>query len=221
MSRRIALVLVVLVLGGCARAISGTPVAGQGLECPRSTAALVACLSMSLSAFWTRELHRPVAVDVHLDPTLAQVPPGCRAALGLHTAFSCPVDDAVYLTAPFVRRLRSAGPPGAAWLRIAATTAHETGHVVQFAVRSSAAFQQDSGNARSRAVEQQADCLAGVWASSVGIAAARFRAATAAVLGVVSSRWEQRTHGSPAQRLAALRRGQLGRSPAACHLVLR
>ncbi len=137
---------------------------------------------------------------------------------GLDSAFSCPVDDRVYLTAPFVHRLRTTGAPADAWLRIAATTGHEMGHIVQFAVHAPLLDIRHPSWAQSRAVEQQADCLGGVWSASVGIGAARFRAATAVVLHVVDTRWERRSHGRPARRLAALRRGQQGRRPAVCGL---
>ena len=222
-----------LVLVGCTTRTAGSPTghpaipptgssatsASGRLDCARpTTARTVRCLTQSLSGFWTRTLARPVRLQVHLDPTPAQVPHACRAALRLDSAFSCPTDDVVYLTAPFLHRLRTTGPPADAWLRIAATTAHEMGHIVQFAVHSPLLAVRHPSWAQSRAIEQQADCLGGIWSATAGIDNARFRAATAVVLRVVDSRWERRSHGTPGRRLAALRRGQDTRSPESCGL---
>ncbi len=154
------------------------------------------------------------------DPSPGQVPAACRAALRLHTAFSCPNDDTVYLTAPFLQRMVTTGPPGQAWVRIATTLGHEMGHIVQFAVHEPVATRGHSTWAQSRVIEQQADCLAGVWSASVGIDDALFLRANAVVLGIVDSPWERRSHGTTMERLAAVRRGQQARDAAACGLRL-
>jgi predicted metalloprotease len=230
-ARQAAVALVLL--AGCSTGTAGTPHAAAPapatspsrdtpLSCAApGTKAVVACLASSLTRFWTAELDRPVVLHTVLDPIRAQVPAQCRAALRLDTAFSCPVDDVVYLTARFVVRLRTSGPADQAWLRIASTVGHEMGHIVQFAVHEPLV----TGNhrprwAQSRRIEQQADCLDGVWAANVGIDDARFATATRVVLLAVDNRWERRSHGTPAQRLAALRRGQRARTPAACGLQL-
>lgn len=226
MGRRLlaALVATVLLLAGCAVRTAGTPAghadaARTGLDCARpTTTGTLHCLAHSLSAFWTRTLARPVRLRLVAHPAPAQVPRACRAALRLNSAFSCPVDDVVYLTAPFLHRLRNTGPPADAWVRIAATTGHEMGHIVQFAVHARLLDIRHPSWAQSRDIEQQADCLAGVWSASVGISDARFRAATAVVLHVVDSRWERRSHGRPVQRLRALAGGQRAGTAAACGL---
>jgi hypothetical protein len=84
-----------------------------------------------------------------------------------------------------------------------------------------------SGDAASRVVEQQADCLAGVWAHGAArrglLDPAGFRAAYAEEMRLVSELKppagsglgdydEVATHGTPAQRVAAFDRGD---SPAA------
>jgi predicted metalloprotease len=216
------LVLASMLLAACVRTVAGTParVASAPLNCARSTSdQVVACLRDSLSTFWTGELHRAVQLRAVLAPSPAQVPADCRAALRLHTAFSCPTDDTVYLTAPFLREMRTTGPAGQAWVRIATTLGHEMGHIVQFAVHESMTGRRHTW-AQSRFIEQQADCLAGVWAASVGIADASFLHANAAVLTIVDSAWERRSHGPAPQRLAAVRRGERARKPAACGLHL-
>jgi predicted metalloprotease len=103
---------------------------------------------------------------------------------------------------------------------LAAVVAHEAGHRVQFAVR-----QPDldrAGDAGSRVVEQQADCLAGVWAYGAArrglLDPVAFRAAYAKEMQLVSSMKppagtglddydEVATHGTAAQRVAAFDRG--------------
>jgi uncharacterized protein len=215
-----ALVCAVLLLAGCTRLVAGTP-SGASLDCRRPAAqAIVSCLSRSLSKYWTGKAGRPITVNAIVDPTLTAVPRACRGALALRTAFTCPVDDRVYLTRPFVRRMLATGPPGQGWLRIASTLAHETGHVVQFAVHAPLIGKAHPSYAESRRIEQQADCLAGVWASAVGIAAHAFVAANTIVLGLVDNPRERRTHGIARVRLRAVRRGLTG-NPTACGLTLR
>jgi uncharacterized protein len=212
------LVCAVLVLAGCTRLVAGTPTAG--LDCGRATAQeIVSCLSRSLSTYWTGETGRPITLHAVVDPEPTAVPRACRGALTLHTAFTCPVDDRVYLTRPFIRRMLAAAPPGHGWLPIASTMAHETGHVVQFALHAPLIDKPHPSDAESRHIEQQADCLAGVWASAVGIAPRVFVAANAIVLRLVDNPRERRTHGTTAARLQAVRRGLTG-DPIACGLPL-
>lgn len=225
-TRLVALVPVIaLLVTGCVRSVDGTAApasSATGLDCARaSTQQIVACLRDSLTRFWTARLGRPVRFVAVADPRRGQVPAACRAALGLNTAFSCPTDDKVYLTGPFLRRMRTTGAPGGAWVRIATTLGHEMGHILQFAVHEPAAVRLHTTWARSRFIEQQADCLAGVWAASVGIDDASFLRANAIVLTIVDSRWERRSHGTKPQRLAAVQRGQQARDPSVCGLLLR
>jgi uncharacterized protein len=210
-----------LLLSGCSRLTAGAG-SGSAVDCSRpSPAAIVACLSRSLSQFWTGETGRTLTVHAVLDPSPADVPRDCRGALQLHTAFTCPTDDRVYLTRPFVRRMLATGPAGQGWLRIASTLGHETGHVVQFAVHAPLLGKRHPSFADSRRIEQQADCLAGVWARAAGISSREFVAANRVVLGLVNTPRERRTHGTPAARLAALHRGLGASGPSACGLVVR
>jgi predicted metalloprotease len=215
----VLLLVAVLLLGGCSQAVNGT-VATAGPHCARhATPQLVNCVAGSLSAYWTDRLHRGITMHAVLDPEPEAVPRDCRSALRVHTAFTCPDDRTVYLTAPFVRRLRSTGPPRAAWVRIAATMAHEMGHVIQFTLHLPLVRKKHPTASTSRAVEQQADCLGGAWAAAVGIDDPTYLAANRVVFGIVNSRWERRSHGAPAQRLAAVRRGQT-RGPRGCGVPL-
>lgn len=181
----------------------------------------MSCLRASLSGFWSHTLGRPVAMAVVVAPAAAAVPGSCRAALARSTAFTCSTDATVYLTAPYVARLRAATSASEAQYRFAATLAHEMGHVVQIAERAPLVEKEHPTLAESRAIEQQADCLSGVWAGRAGIPGARFRAAVAQVLHIVDSPLEQRTHGTPAARLGAVKRGQQGGTPKSCGLAPR
>jgi predicted metalloprotease len=213
-------VCAVLLLAGCTRLVDGTP-SGAGIDCQRRSAErIVACLARSLSSFWTDETGRPLTLRAVVDPAPSTVPRACRAALEIRTAFTCPVDGRVYLTRPFIRRMLTTGPAGQAWLRIGSTLGHEMGHVVQFAVHEPLIEKPHPSFADSRRIEQQADCLAGVWAGSVGIDRREFVAANRVVLGIVDTARERRTHGTPAARLAALRRGLAG-SAAECGITVR
>jgi predicted metalloprotease len=226
--RRVILALAsVLLTGACGAAVNGNPVDGSatrpsssgGPGCARpATAAIVSCLRTSLDRFWSAALGRPLPLTIVFDPRPEQVPPACRSALDIGSAFSCPADRKVYLTAVFAARLNATGPADSAWYRFAATLAHEAGHVVQYFVHDPAIEKRRTSDAQSRAIEQQADCLGGVWAGSVGVDEKAFREGTAIVLHVVDGPRERRTHGAPAARLLAVRRGELGRTPKACGL---
>jgi predicted metalloprotease len=232
-----AVVLVaILALSACSTQTNGTPkshapthnsgptasAAPTGLNCPGpATQAIVSCVLASLDTFWTAKLGRPIAGHMVVDPRPAEVPAGCRSALKLRTAFTCTTGGTVFLTAPYVQRLRNDPPKADAWYRFAETMGHEMGHVVQLAVHDPAIGQPHQTLAASRAVEQQADCLSGVWGASVGLDHSRFVAAAKDVLRIVDDPTERRTHGEPAVRIAAVQRGQAGRTIAACGLTER
>jgi predicted metalloprotease len=222
----VTILATMLAATGCTTLVAGTPIRArtvpQGLNCVRVSAqATVTCLAESLSAFWTRRAGRTVTMRAVVDPSPDVVPKGCRAALRLNTAFSCPADDRVYLTARFLHEMDATGPPQEAWLRIASTMGHEMGHILQFTVHDRLAEKRHITDAQLRTVEQQADCLAGAWAGSVGIDPAQYVRANAVVLGIVDTDVEERTHGTVAQRLAMVRQGLQGRTAASCGLTLR
>ena len=89
----------------------------------------------------------------------------CRDAVRVHTAFTCPTDNRIYVTTPYLTLLRSSSPVADAVYRFAATLGHEMGHVVQFAVHAPLVDKDDLTAAQSQQLEQQADCLSGVWAA--------------------------------------------------------
>ena len=158
----------------------------------------------------------------------------CGQAASATGPFYCPGDQKVYLDLSFFRELdRRFGAPGD--FAQAYVIAHEIGHHVQNLTGNLArggGLSRRSANAQSVRQELQADCLAGVW----GYAAARrnrlepgdaeegLRAAAA----IGDDRLQQEsqgrvvpdsfTHGSSADRVAALKRGLQSGDVAACGL---
>jgi len=167
---------------------------------------------------------------------------GCgygQAAMG---PFYCPADQKVYLDLSFWREMESKlGASGADFAK-AYVIAHEFGHHVQTLTGASQQVQraqqsarsQAEGNRYSVALELQADCYAGVWASNAA-AVSNGQVAlepgdleegmkTAQAIGddALQRRGggrvspESFTHGSSAQRVEWLQRGYQTGDPAAC-----
>jgi predicted metalloprotease len=199
----------------------GTPSRAAGLDCARnSPTAISRCLRSSLTAFWSPVVHRRLDPPIVLDFATADVPADCRGAVRVGTAFTCPTDRSIYLTPPFVTAMERAKPAADTWYRFAAALGHEMGHVVQFAVHEPLVKAQGHAtSARSQQIEQQADCLSGVWAGHVGIDVDRYLAAAQADFAIIDSDFERNTHGDPAARVAAMRRGLSGGTPKSCGLA--
>jgi uncharacterized protein len=97
---------------------------------------------------------------------------GCGGATSAVGPFYCPADGRVYLDLSFYEEMRRAlGAPGDfAWAYV---IAHEMGHHVQRELGTSRAVSRQrsshpgEANALSVRLELQADCYAGVWASTV------------------------------------------------------
>src|SRR5262247_1867529 len=158
----------------------------------------------------------------------------CGQAVSATGPFYCPGDQKVYLDLSFFRELdRRFGAPGD--FAQAYVIAHEIGHHVQNLTGNLArggGLSRRSANAQSVRQELQADCLAGVW----GYAAARRNRlepgdaeeglTAAAAIGDDRLQQESRgrvvpdsfTHGSSADRVAALKRGLQSGDVAACGL---
>jgi predicted metalloprotease len=217
-----AAVLLLALIASCTTAVNGTPRRAAGLSCPGpGPAAISSCLRTSLTTFWTREMHRRFRAPVVLDFSPASVPRACRGAISIGTAFTCPNDLSIYLTPQYVAAMQHAQPAGDTSYRFAATLGHEMGHIVQFSIHEPLVTEHraTTDNARSQQIEQQADCLSGVWASHVGLNAQRFLVAAQADFTIIDSPFERRTHGDPTVRLAAIRRGLTGGMPKSCGLV--
>ena len=161
---------------------------------------------------------------------------GCGAAQSAMGPFYCPTDQRIYLDTDFFAELsKRFGAPGD--FAMAYVIAHEVGHHVQDlqgtlneAHQAQARASEAQGNAIQVGVELQADCYAGVWAArdqnllEPGDVEEGMRAAEAIgddtlqrqSQGVVVP--ESFTHGSSAQRMAALQTGLKTGNPAACTL---
>lgn len=235
MRRLLGTVAVLAALTSCTSAVAGSGTAAPPVLCPDAgtdAARVVACVVADADRAWTAVLGTDVDLRVTVDPAPAAVHRSCRSFLAFGTAFYCPSDERAYITAAAVTRDRAefgARLPYA----LASVVAHEAGHRVQFAVREPGLDRE--GDAASRVVEQQADCLAGAWVAGAArrglVDPAAFRAVYARLMEVVSALEpppgvglddydEVATHGTPAQRVAAYDRGAAGTDPtAACRLT--
>jgi predicted metalloprotease len=150
----------------------------------------------------------------------------------------CPTDKSIYIDPNFFKELSQRfGAPGD--FAMAYVIAHEVGHHVQDlqgtldqAQNARAAATAAQGNAIQVGVELQADCYAGVWAANArdvqgsilepGDVEEGMRAAEAIGDDTLQKQMQGRvvpdsfTHGTSAQRTAALRKGLTTGDPAAC-----
>ena len=159
---------------------------------------------------------------------------GCGAAQAAMGPFYCPTDQSIYIDPEFFNELSQRfGAPGD--FAMAYVIAHEVGHHVQHlqgtldkAQQAQARAGRTEGNQIQVAVELQADCYAGVWAArdqnllEPGDVEEGMRAAEAIGDDTLQKQMQGRvvpesfTHGTAAQRQAALRRGLETGNPAAC-----
>ena len=163
---------------------------------------------------------------------------GCGAAQAAMGPFYCPTDKRIYIDPNFFKELSQRfGAPGD--FAMAYVIAHEVGHHVQDlegrldqAHNAQAAASETQGNAIQVGIELQADCYAGVWAANArdakgsilepGDVEEGMRAAEAIGDDTLQKQMQGRvvpdsfTHGTSAQRTAALRKGLESGDPAAC-----
>jgi predicted metalloprotease len=174
--------------------------------------------------------------------TMVAYSAGTQTACGYGQAvmgpFYCPNDQRIYIDPNFFNELSQRfGAPGD--FAMAYVIAHEVGHHIQDlegtlnqAHQLQARASEPEGNAIQVKVELQADCYAGVWAANArdaqgsileaGDVEEGMRAAEAIgddtlqkqAQGMVVP--ESFTHGTSAQRMAALRAGMQSGDPAAC-----
>jgi uncharacterized protein len=162
---------------------------------------------------------------------------GCGAAQSAMGPFYCPADQKIYIDTEFFEELKTRfNAPGD--FPIGYVIAHEVGHHIQdlegTATKVSQAQQRASrtqGNALQVAMELQADCYAGVWASQdknlleAGDVEEGLRAAQAIGDDALQRAAGQRpvpdsfTHGSSAQRQEWLMRGLRTGDPAQCNTL--
>ena len=160
---------------------------------------------------------------------------GCGAAQAAMGPFYCPTDKKIYVDPTFFNELSQRfGAPGD--FAMAYVIAHEVGHHVQDlqgtldeAASAQARMSRTQGNQVQVGVELQADCYAGVWAANdknlmePGDLEEGMRAAEAIGDDTLQKQAEGRvvpetfTHGTSAQRMAALRKGLETGDPASCN----
>ena len=159
---------------------------------------------------------------------------GCGVAQAAMGPFYCPTDETIYIDPQFFEELsKRFGAPGD--FAMAYVIAHEVGHHVQNlqgtldrAQQSQARASRTDGNQIQVGVELQADCYAGVWAANdknlmePGDLEEGMRAAEAIGDDTLQKQAQGRvvpesfTHGTAAQRQAALRKGLETGDPASC-----
>ena len=181
--------------------------------------------------------------STYKEPRLVAYTRGTQTACGMGQAamgpFYCPNDQNIYIDPTFFeelsRRFQAPGDFAQGYV-----IAHEVGHHVQNlegtldqASSAQARASQAEGNAIQVQVELQADCYAGVWAANAKDAQGQsileegdleegMRAAEAIGDDTLQKQMqgtvvpESFTHGSSAQRMAALQTGYRSGNPAAC-----
>jgi hypothetical protein len=187
--------------------------------CPGAVAAAAVrrCVSASLGRFWSHRLDRTIVDHAVLGFPVRSMPHSCALAAryASYTAMTC--EGVSYFGPLFLRHLHEDRPMPAFPERLAATMGHEMGHVVQYTVHETIMYRHRT-NARSRTIEQQADCLAGVWAAGVHLAPGPFLRAERTMLHDVDSAEHRKDHGKIPVRVAAVRRGMSTGTAAACGL---
>ena len=191
----------------------------------------------SAQAMWAEALpratgtqYRPATLVLFRDA----VQSGCGAAQSAMGPFYCPLDEKMYIDLGFYDELAQRfGAPGD--FAQAYVLAHEIGHHVQHVlgisneVRRAQQGNPGEANALSVRLELQADCFAGVWASTVPhmIEPGDLQEGLTAAAAIGDDRLQRQagggvnpegfTHGTSAQRQEWLRRGlESGGDPNAC-----
>ena len=227
------------ILGG-GDAPTTTAPAGQSTLAPENRRILVGTLE-STDEIWGKLF--AASGNQYREPRLVAYTRGTQTACGAGQAlmgpFYCPTDQRIYIDPSFFDELRTRFGADGDFAQ-AYVIAHEVGHHIQNlegtldkAQTSQARLGRAEGNAVQVGVELQADCYAGVWAANAkapdgtpalepGDVEEGMKAAEAIgddrlqqqTQGRVSP--ESFTHGTSAQRMAALRTGLQSGNPAAC-----
>lgn len=187
-----------------------------------SARAITECVRAALSAYWSGELNQFVSEPVHIEAHKSAVPRSCRPGVSA-PAFTCKANLSLYINKPLLHLIREQVSGSLRNYAFATVQGHEIGHVLQYTLHQPQIEKKHPTLHQIRYVEQQADCLDGVWAH-FEVKAGRFNRATfrkvaVGMIKLVSTNNEVRTHGTPHQRAKALDRGLDSGRPQACHLV--
>lgn len=160
---------------------------------------------------------------------------GCGSATSAAGPFYCPADRVIYIDTGFYDELARMSGTGGDFARLY-VIAHEYGHHIQnltglaAQVRSEQQRNPAAANRLQVAMELQADCYAGMWAGKnrervePGDLEEGLKAASAIGDDTLMRNAGQEvspesfTHGTSAERMAALRRGLENRDDSACNL---
>lgn len=118
----------------------------------------------ALSDFWSGQLNQVVSEPVYLDAKPAQVPAQCRAGIDATPAFTCRINLTLYINKRLLDLIDAFVPRPELVYAYAAVQAHEIGHVVQLMLHQPQIELEHPTNEQVQFVQQQADCLSGVWA---------------------------------------------------------
>jgi len=219
----------------------GSGVMKTGAEaCGQSETHRFACnVNGSTERVWTELFAQ--AGQRYQPPTLRffeqSVQSGCGAAQSAMGPFYCPSDNRIYIDLTFfdelAQRFQAAGDFAGAYV-----IAHEVGHHIQTITGTSDAIRRAQSGASEREsnalqvrMELQADCLAGVWAANVARSGEQLDASDMAeglkAAEAIGDDTLQRsagrrpvpesfTHGTSAQRQAALQQGFRGATYDSC-----
>ena len=226
-------------LGGGGGPTTSAP-AGQSTLAPENRRILVGTLE-STDAVWGKIF--TASGSQYQEPRLVAytrgTQTGCGAGQAMMGPFYCPTDRRIYIDPSFFQELSQRfGAPGD--FAAAYVIAHEVGHHIQNlegtldkAQSSQARLGRAEGNAVQVGVELQADCYAGVWAANAkapdgtpALEPGDVEEGMKAAEAIGDDRLQQQsqgrvspesfTHGTSAQRMAALRTGLQSGNPAAC-----
>ena len=219
---------------------STTAPAGESTLAPEDRRILVGTLE-STDSIWGQIF--AASGSQYQEPRLVAYTRGTQTACGAGQAmmgpFYCPPDQRIYIDPSFFQELRTRfGAEGD--FAQAYVIAHEVGHHIQNlqgtldkAQASQARLGRAEGNAVQVGVELQADCYAGVWAANAkapdgtpALEPGDVEEGMKAAEAIGDDRLQQQsqgrvspesfTHGTSAQRMAALRTGLQSGNPAAC-----
>ena len=197
---------------------------GAATPCPQSDPRqTVACLQGVLSTYWSAQLNQVVTERIVVDASPAQAPPACRSGIEGGGAITCRSDLTLYISHAFLALIDRYFHGLDRAIALASVASHEFGHVLQYMLHQPQIEQKPMTDASSQFVEQQADCLSGVWAGSAAgrhdLDANAFINDAERLIELVSSNPEIETHGTPPTRRAAIERGIAGGSAGVCNLV--
>jgi predicted metalloprotease len=226
-------------LGGGSSPTTTAP-AGESTLAPENRRILVGTLE-STDEVWGKIF--AASGSQYQEPRLVAYTGGTQTACGAGQAmmgpFYCPPDQRIYIDPSFFEELRTRFGADGDFAQ-AYVIAHEVGHHIQKlegtldkAQSSQAGLGRAEGNAVQVGVELQADCYAGVWAANAkapdgtpALEPGDVEEGMKAAEAIGDDRLQQQsqgrvspesfTHGTSAQRMAALRTGLQTGNPAAC-----